>query len=198
LRVSQLGSFRIIELEIFTPARIRNHIAANRRRLPALATMLVVSGVVLVLAPAAAASGGATGSGSGLRSAQRAENAQYHGSNSGQYHQIAASSGPNSAWLRHLSLPGVKLRNTIFPLVISPSFTVPSSIWRRKRQTDVAGRSHIYIGSQNASSISPYISSDSRPMLQLGAALGLVYVAFLAVWFWATRLRVRPPRSAPS
>jgi hypothetical protein len=160
--------------------------------------MLVVSGVVLVLAPAAAASGGATGSGSGVRSAQRAEKAQYHGLNSGQYHEIAASSGSNSAWLRHLSLPGAKLRNTIFPLVISPSFTVRSSIWRRKRQNDVAGRSRIYIGSQNASSISPYISSDPRPMLQLGAALGLVYVAFLAVWFWATRLRVRPPRSAPS
>jgi hypothetical protein len=35
-------------------------------------------------------------------------------------------------------------------------------------------------------------------MLQIGGVLGLVYVAFLAVWFWATRFRMRPPRSAPS
>jgi hypothetical protein len=35
-------------------------------------------------------------------------------------------------------------------------------------------------------------------MFRLGAALGLVYVAFLAAWFWATRFRVRPPRSASS
>ena len=35
-------------------------------------------------------------------------------------------------------------------------------------------------------------------MLGIAAALGLVYLTFLAVWFWATRLRVRPPSSAPS
>jgi hypothetical protein len=33
-------------------------------------------------------------------------------------------------------------------------------------------------------------------MLQIGAVLGLVYLAFLAVWFWATRFRIRPPTSA--
>jgi hypothetical protein len=35
-------------------------------------------------------------------------------------------------------------------------------------------------------------------MLQIGAALGLIYVGFLAVWFWATRFRLQPPRSAAS
>jgi hypothetical protein len=30
---------------------------------------------------------------------------------------------------------------------------------------------------------------DSRLMLQLGMLLGFVYVGFLSVWFWATRLR---------
>ena len=32
---------------------------------------------------------------------------------------------------------------------------------------------------------------DSRLMLQLGMLLGFVYVGFLAVWFWVTRVRVR-------
>jgi hypothetical protein len=37
---------------------------------------------------------------------------------------------------------------------------------------------------------------DSRLMLQIGMLLGFVYVAFLSVWFWATRLREtdRPAR----
>jgi hypothetical protein len=33
------------------------------------------------------------------------------------------------------------------------------------------------------------VVGDSRLMIQLGMALGWVYVAFLSVWFWATRLR---------
>ena len=32
--------------------------------------------------------------------------------------------------------------------------------------------------------------SDTRLMVQIGMALGVVYVAFLSVWFWATRVRV--------
>jgi hypothetical protein len=31
--------------------------------------------------------------------------------------------------------------------------------------------------------------SDSRLMGQIGMALGVVYLAFLSVWFWATRVR---------
>jgi hypothetical protein len=30
---------------------------------------------------------------------------------------------------------------------------------------------------------------DSRLMMQIGMLLGCVYVAFLSIWFWATRLR---------
>jgi hypothetical protein len=61
------------------------------------------------------------------------------------------------------------------------------------------------IGDQNIRPIGSQISAqnyagsrDPRLMLQLGAVLGLVYVGFLAVWFWATRFRLRPPRSAAS
>jgi hypothetical protein len=36
----------------------------------------------------------------------------------------------------------------------------------------------------------------SRLMLRIGGALGLAYVAFLILWFWATRMRPGPARSA--
>jgi len=37
--------------------------------------------------------------------------------------------------------------------------------------------------------------SDTRLMVQIGMALGVVYVAFLSVWFWATRVRVSSRRA---
>jgi hypothetical protein len=37
---------------------------------------------------------------------------------------------------------------------------------------------------------------ETRLMLQIGQFLGLVYLAFLALWFWATRLRTKPHRRA--
>ena len=33
---------------------------------------------------------------------------------------------------------------------------------------------------------------DGRLMVQVGVALGAVYLSFLTLWFWATRLRWRP------
>jgi hypothetical protein len=33
---------------------------------------------------------------------------------------------------------------------------------------------------------------DSRLVMQIGMLLGVVYLAFLTVWFWATRLRWNP------
>jgi hypothetical protein len=35
-------------------------------------------------------------------------------------------------------------------------------------------------------------ASDTRLLMQLGMLLGTVYLAFLTVWFWATRLRWNP------
>jgi hypothetical protein len=34
--------------------------------------------------------------------------------------------------------------------------------------------------------------SDRRLLVQIGVVLGTVYLAFLTVWFWATRLRWNP------
>jgi hypothetical protein len=33
-------------------------------------------------------------------------------------------------------------------------------------------------------------------MLQLGGLFGVAYLVFLVFWYWATRFRPRPPRSA--
>jgi hypothetical protein len=52
------------------------------------------------------------------------------------------------------------------------------------------------VGILNGSQIGSQKSRDPSLMLQIGAALGLVYVGFLATWFWATRFRMRPPRDA--
>jgi hypothetical protein len=35
-------------------------------------------------------------------------------------------------------------------------------------------------------------ASDSRLMMQIGMLLGIAYLGFLTVWFWATRLRPQP------
>jgi hypothetical protein len=35
-------------------------------------------------------------------------------------------------------------------------------------------------------------------MLEIGLLLGAVYMAFLGVWFWATRLRRRPRSATPA
>lgn len=40
-------------------------------------------------------------------------------------------------------------------------------------------------------------SRNTRLMVRIGMLLGLVYLAFLVVWFWATRLRTRPRPPAP-
>jgi hypothetical protein len=35
-------------------------------------------------------------------------------------------------------------------------------------------------------------------MVALGVFLGAAYLAFLFIWFWATRFRARPHPSAPA
>ncbi len=161
--------------------------------------MLVVSIAFLALAPAV----GATRPGTAFRTAQEDKIPQYHGTNTRQYHEIAASSGPISAWLRARGSSRSELANSIYPLVISPDFASSSPKRHKKSNASVSSQSDDWIGSQNSGSISSQIaaanertSSDPRLMLQIGALLGLIYVAFLAVWFWATRFRLRPPRSA--
>jgi hypothetical protein len=198
LRVSRLGSFLIIELEIFTLAGTSIHTAATRRLLRALGAMAVGVAALLALAPAAGASRAPTGSRTALRADQRSEIAQYHGQNTWWYHEMAAGSGRTLAWLSKPAPPGGELRDAISAQVISPISVFHSPNGSGNAQTSGSVGSTGHTSSQNVRQIRPDISSDPRPMLRLGTALGVVYLLFLAVWFWATRLRLRPPSSAPS
>ncbi|MGH2922233.1 MAG: hypothetical protein ACRDKU_09225 [Gaiellaceae bacterium] len=36
---------------------------------------------------------------------------------------------------------------------------------------------------------------DTRLLLKIGLLLGMAYLVFLTLWFWATRVRPRPTRA---
>jgi hypothetical protein len=161
-------------------------------------TTLVVAGVFLAVAPAVSASREPKGPRPALPGTWTAEIAQYHGSNRGQYHEITVSSAAVSAWLSGPASPSGEFRNAISTEVISPIFARNSSFASRKGPSGRLAGSSVWIGSQNARQIHSEAGGDPRAMLELAAVLGFVYGAFLAVWFWATRFRIRPPSSAPS
>lgn len=79
----------------------------------------------------------------------------------------------------------------IYKPVISPVLRFRPSITTR--------RTPLAINSAIDRPISQSIEArdrDPRRMLQIGAVLATIYVLFLATWFWATRLRARPPGRA--
>ena len=136
--------------------------------------------------------------GPALRALQTLENKQYHGLAAGQYHRIARSRGPASESFSQWR----ELGKTISARVISPTFTSRSPNQMTKTVTSRSEATGKRIAFRNGRSIGGRIESeninDPRVMLGIGACLGLCYLTFLAVWFWATRFRMRPPRSAPS
>ena len=180
-------------------ACIPRHIIGRRRflrsRLGLMSIVLAAS--VAYFAPVAA---GAARSRAGPPTAatKTAEIGQYHGLGPPQYHRGAQSSGPASAPLSRSR----EFDNSISTRVISRLFTSHSanSIPKTTLHTQLRPSDRIIprndrpiggqIGSEN--------SRDPGLMIRIGATLGLGYLAFLAVWFWATRFRMRPPSSAPS
>jgi hypothetical protein len=128
---------------------------------------------------------------------------QYHGTWGRQYHGIAARSGPLSAWRRTSRFADSEFSGPIVGRVISPIFTLHSEIGNAKAQIRLDSPPGDRTGARKGRSIGAQIgagneprSGDPRLMLQIGAVFGLIYVAFLGVWFWATRFRMGPPRSA--
>ena len=117
--------------------------------------------------------------------------AQYHGLRGGQYHADMAQLRGSSVLDRATSRTAVELEASIYRSVISPVLHFQSRIDRGSTRLSI-----------NSSIVRPIATSidrrngDPRRMLQLGAVLGAVYIVFLATWFWATRLRARPPRRA--
>lgn len=152
---------------------------------------------VAYFAPVAAGAGPAR-AGPPIEAVKTPEMGQYHGLEARQYHREGRSSAPVSASLSRSS----EFANSISARVISRLFTShsPNSTSKVMIQTQV--RSNDRINPPNDRSIGGQIgsenSSDPRLMIRIGATLGLVYLAFLAVWFWATRFRMRPPSGAPS
>jgi hypothetical protein len=160
--------------------------------------MVVGLVTLLVVAMPAGASNGATSRETALRVGRSAEIAQYHGPIAPWYQEIAASPGSTSAWLSEVRPPGGKLRGRNSLRVISLHFSFLSLDEYEKVENDSWTGSGVRSSRQNSTWIRSPIDGDPRAMLRLGAALGVLYILFLGVWLWATRLRVRPPRSAPS
>jgi len=196
---SALGRFQIIETMLHASACITPHVVRGRRRLRAGlgSTSVVLVAFVAYFGPALTGSASAR-AGPPPRPLQTPEMPQYHGPEGGQYHLTARSSAPASA---SLSRSG-EMSNPIYETVISPLFTAHSPNSIPKSMIASSSRVAAPIGRQNDRRIGSVIGGENGkdPSLMLGiaAVLGLVYLAFLAVWFWATRFRVRPPSSAPS
>lgn len=194
-----MGRFRIIGTKTSTTACISRHIEQRRqlRRSRLGLTSIVLAASVAYFAPVAAGAAPVR-AGPPIGAVKAAEMRQYHGLEATQYHRERRSSAPVSASLSRSR----EFANSISARVISRLFTShsPNSTSKFMIQTPV--RSNDRISAPNDRSIGRQIGSgngrDPRLMIRIGATLGLVYLAFLAVWFWATRFRMRPSSSAPS
>ena len=194
-----MGRFRIIGTKILTTVCISRHSDRCRqlRRSRFGLTSIVLAASVAYFAPVAAWAAPAR-AGPPARGVQTAEMRQYHGLVASQYHRVGRSSAPVSASLSRSR----EFANSISARVISPLFTSHSPNLTSKIIIQTSIRSNDRISPPNGRSIGGQIgsenSSDPRLMIRIGATLALVYLAFLAVWFWATRFRMRPSSSAPS
>ena len=165
------------------------------RRLMAITFLACLASLVPMTGGATPAE--AKGGASGPRTAQTA---QYHRLSARQYHEIAPAAQPDSAWLREAEVAGSEFGEAISTLVISRSYSENSAISPATAMIHRSSKTRAGMSRQNESSIGTRIGDqtrrDPRVMLQIGAVLGLLYSAFLAIWFWATRLRMRPPSGA--
>ena len=194
-----MGRFRIIGTKTVTPACISRHIDRRRQLLRSRLglTSIVLAASVAYFAPIAAGAVPAR-AGPPTGAEQAAKMGQYHGLEARQYHGVARSSAVASASLSRSR----ELANSISARVISRLFTShsPNSIPKVMIHAPIQPSDRI--SPRNDRSIGGQIASengrDPRLMIRIGATLGLGYLAFLAVWFWATRFRMRPPSSAPS
>jgi hypothetical protein len=194
-----MGRFRIIGTKSHTTVCISRHIDRRRQFLQSRLglTSIVLAASVAYFAPVAAGAAPAR-AGPPAGAVKTAEMGQYHGLEAPQYHHVGRTSAPLSASLSRSR----ELANSISARVISRLFTSHSPNSTSKVMIQTSVRSNHRISAPNDRSIGRQIGSgngsDPRLMIRIGATLGLVYLAFLAVWFWATRFRMRPSSSAPS
>jgi hypothetical protein len=194
-----MGRFLIIETKTLTAVCIPRHIVRRRRFLCSRLGLMsiVLAAFIAYFAPVAAGSAPSR-AGPPTGAKKVAEMGQYHGLDARQYHRGARSSAPASASLSRSR----EFANSISTRVISRLFTSHSPNSTLKITIHTPVRSSDRISRRNDRSIGRQIGSENSTdpglMIRIGATLGLGYLAFLAVWFWATRFRMRPPSSAPS
>jgi hypothetical protein len=81
------------------------------------------------------------------------------------------------------------IRSSIRDGIDTKATTSTRSLQVRTRLATSSGRADVAAQQRES-------PADRRLMLQIGGALGLAYLGFLVVWFWATRLRPGPHRGA--
>lgn len=199
LNVFVMGRFQITETMTSSPVRNSRHVTSRRPRLgPGLGPLSVLLVAFGAYFGPALTQGASARAGPPPQPLQIPEMRQYHGIQARQYHLITRSSAPALASLSRSS----ELTAAISTVVISRLFTSRSPNSTPTIMIHTPFQQREQIGARNDRSIGVQIGAengrDPRVMLDIAAALGLVYLAFLAVWFWATRVRMRPPRSAPS
>jgi hypothetical protein len=194
-----MGRFQIIETMTYQAAPISCHGARRRHRLRIQLgpTPILLMASVAYFGPALTGDASAR-AGPPPHAVKTPEMRQYHVLRPSQYHRASRGSAPGPA---SLSRSG-EFANSISGRVISRLFSPHSPNSISKVRIYDSSRSSARIGRQNDPRIGRQIAAengrDPRLMLDIAKALGLVYLAFLAVWFWATRFRMRPPSSAPS
>jgi hypothetical protein len=182
--------------------------------------VLLTPVAVLALSATAGASGGSKGPNRAAQAPQAVwhnQTRQYHAQEGRQYHLRASTTRRISARGLGSTIPGAELRLRIAARLISPFSIRYSKVSRAEKRKPSLSRSI----SRNTPSIAGWIAAgncskvtclrsisvfagphpkpkttDTRLMLQIGGLFGMLYLAFLAVWLWATRFRTRPPRAA--
>jgi hypothetical protein len=172
---------------------------------------LLVVIVCLAEAPAVSAAG-KTGNRPAAVGALLSQSKQYHHGTTVQYQERRGLPRPVSAWNRAPN----EARESAYTSLL-PFFDFHFAVSNANLEKAAISRSDPRIGIANDRSIDgqifaqtcppgscfnrsdPKVAADTtneRLMLQLGGLFGMFYVAFLAVWFWATRVRGRPPSGA--
>jgi hypothetical protein len=165
--------------------------------------VLLTSLASLVLVANTGASGRPKTGNTGAAAPEEGQSRQYQGPQRWQYHGIEPRFGRTLAWQDSSNGSAAELNIPITSDLISPNSTSHSPIASADNENLLFSRPGSRIADRNGASIGTQIGSgtdregrDARLMLEIGAALGLVYLAFLAVWFWTTRIRMHPPTSA--
>lgn len=117
---------------------------------------------------------------------------------------VAVSPGRGS-WT-YFSIPMQKCRSIVSEIAepnrrnsaVHSSSKVPFNSKLKTRPVQYQARQVRYQPSRPAAIeavVTKPTQADTRLMIRIGLLLGIAYLVFLTIWFWATRLRPRPRRA---